>query len=210
VTEPLLLALRIPLIPTGAELTAVLVVVCFSAGLNVYATVAMLGFLSRAGALMLPGPLHGIESWYVIGVCCLLFLVEFIGDKIPIFDLMWNAAHTFVRIPVAALLAYAATSGLPPQKQILATLLGGLIAFLAHGGKMAARAAVTHSPEPFSNVALSLGEDTTVIFLTWLATQHPYAAATIVLVALGIIVIAIRAVVRALRKLLGDAEHALT
>ena len=75
---------------------------------------------------------------------------------------------------------------------------------------MAARAAVTHSPEPFSNVALSLGEDTTVIFLTWLATQHPYAAATIVLVALGIIVVAIRAVVRALRKLLGDAEHALT
>jgi hypothetical protein len=139
-------------------------------------------------------------------VCCLLFLVEFVGDKIPIFDLVWNAAHTFVRIPVAALLAYAATSGLPPQKQILATLLGGLIAFLAHGGKMAARAAVTHSPEPFSNVALSLGEDTTVIFLTWLATQHPYAAATIVLVALGIIVVAIRAVVRALRKLLGDAD----
>jgi Domain of unknown function (DUF4126) len=201
--------LRIPLIPTGTGLTAVLVVVCFSAGLNVYATVAMLGLLSRAKLLMLPGSLHGIENWYVIGVCCLLFLVEMVGDKIPIFDLLWNAAHTFVRIPVAALLAYGATSGLPAHKQLLATLLGALIAFLAHGGKVAARVAVTSSPEPFSNMALSLGEDASVIFLTWFATQHPYSAASIVVVALAIIVVAIRAVIRALRKLLSDAEHVL-
>ena len=206
----MLQALRLPLIPTGTELSAFLVVVCFSAGLNVYATVAMLGFLSRAGALALPGSLHGIESWYVIGVCCFLFLVEFVGDKVPLFDLLWNAAHTFVRIPVAALLAYAATSGLPPQKQILATLAGGGIALLAHGGKVAARAAVTPSPEPFSNMALSLGEDTVVICLTWFATRHPYAAASIVLPVLAIIVVAIRTVVRALRRLLGGAERALT
>ena len=202
--------LRIPLIPTGTELTAVLVVVCFSAGLNVYATVAMLGLLSRAKLLMLPGSLHGVEHWYVIGVCCLLFFVEMVGDKIPVFDLLWNAAHTFVRIPVAALLAYGATSGLPAHEQLLATVFGALIAFLAHGGKVAARVAVTPSPEPFSNMALSLGEDASVIFLTWLATQHPFAAASIVLVALAIIVVAIRAVVRALRKLLSDAEHVLS
>lgn len=208
--EPVHLALRIPLIPTGTELTAVLAVVCFSAGLNDYATVAMLGLLSRAEVLMLPGSLHGIQNWYVIGVCCFLFLVEFVGDKIPIFDLLWNAAHTFVRIPVAALLAYGATSGLPAQKQELATLMGALIAFMAHGGKIAARAAVSHSPEPFSNLALSLGEDTAVIFLTWLATRHPYAAATIILIVLAILVVAIRAVVRALRKLLSDAERALS
>lgn len=206
----MLLAPRVALFPTGTELTAVLVVVCFSAGLNVYATVAMLGLLSRANLLALPGSLHGVESWYVIGVCCLLFLVELVGDKIPIFDLLWNAAHTFVRIPVAALLAYAATSGLPAHKQLLATLFGAVVAFLAHGGKIAARVSVTHSPEPFSNIALSLGEDATVIFLTWLVTQHPYAAASIVLVALAIIVVAIRAVVRALRKLLSDVEHILT
>jgi hypothetical protein len=206
-TEAMLLAPRIPLIPTGTELTAVLVVVCFSAGLNVYATVAMLGLLSRANLLALPGSLHGVENWYVIGVCCLLFLVELVGDKIPIFDLIWNAAHTFVRIPVAALLAFAGTSGLPAHKQLLATLFGALVAFLAHGGKIAARVSVTPSPEPFSNMALSLGEDAAAIFLTWLATQHPYAAASIVLVALAIIVVAIRYVVRALRKLLSDAEH---
>jgi hypothetical protein len=198
-----------PLIPTGMELTAVLVVVCFSAGLNVYATVAMLGLLSRARLLILPGSLHGIENWCVIGVCCLLFLVELVGDKVPIFDLLWNAAHTFGRIPVAALLAYGATSGLPAHKQLLATFVGAAIAFLAHGGKVAARVAVTPSPEPFSNMALSLGEDATVIFLTWLATLHPYAAASIVLVALAFVVVAIRAVIRALRKLLSDAEHVL-
>jgi uncharacterized protein DUF4126 len=206
----MLAGLRIPLIPTGTELTAVLVVVCFSAGLNVYATVAMLGLLSRAKLLMLPGSLHGVENWYVIGVCCLLFLVEMVGDKIPVFDLLWNAAHTFVRIPVAALLAYGATSGLPANEQLLATVFGALIAFLAHGGKVAARVAVTPSPEPFSNMALSLGEDASVILLTWLATRHPFAAASIVLVALAIIVAAIRAVVRALRKLLSDAEHVLS
>lgn len=205
----MLLDLRIPLIPTGTELTAVLVVVCFSAGLNVYATVAMLGLLSRAKLLMLPGTLHGVENWYVISVCCLLFLVEVVGDKVPVFDLLWNAAHTFVRIPVAALLAYGATSGLPPDKQLLATVFGALIAFLAHGGKVAARVAVTPSPEPLSNMALSLGEDARVIFLTWFATRHPFAAASIVLVVLAIIVVAIRAVIRALRKLLSDAEHIL-
>lgn len=205
----MLLDLRIPLIPSGTELSAVLVVVCFSAGLNVYATVAMLGLLSRANLLMLPGSLHGVENWYVIGVCCVLFVVEMVGDKIPVFDLLWNAAHTFVRIPVAALLAYGATSGLSAQKQLLATVVGALIAFLAHGGKVAARVAVTPSPEPISNMALSLGEDAGVIFLTWFATQHPYGAASIVLVALAIIVVAIRAVVRALRKLLRDAEHVL-
>jgi Domain of unknown function (DUF4126) len=205
----MLLASRIALVPTGTELTAVLVVVCFSAGLNVYATVAMLGLLSRANLLALPGSLHGVENWYVIGVCCLLFLVELVGDKIPIFDLLWNAAHTFVRIPVAALLAYAATSGLPAPKQLLATLFGAIIAFLAHGGKIAARVSVTHSPEPFSNMALSMGEDASVIFLTWFATQHPYAAASIVVVALAIIVVAIRAVVHALQRLMSDAERVL-
>ena len=91
------------------EWPAFLIVVCFSAGLNVYATVGMLGLLAHAGALVLPSPLHFAADWYVIGACGILFAAEFIGDKIPVFDLLWNAVHTFVRVPVAALLAYAAT-----------------------------------------------------------------------------------------------------
>ena len=196
----------IPPMPAGAELTALLAVVCFSAGLNVYATVAMLVLLARAHFLTLPPSLHPLENWYVVGICVALFLIEFVGDKIPLFDLLWNALHTFVRIPAAALLTYAATAQLPEWERLLATLVGASIALAAHGGKMAARAAVTHSPEPFSNIALSLGEDAAVIFLTWFATRHPYAAAAIVFVALAIIAIAVRAVVRALKRLFRDAE----
>jgi len=198
-----------PAIPTGAELTAILVVVCFSAGLNVYATVGMLGILARTGALALPPTLHSVESTYVIAICAVLFAIEFIGDKIPIFDLLWNALHTFVRIPIAALLAYGATAQLPPWEQALATFLGALIAFAAHGGKIAARTAVTHSPEPFSNIALSLGEDVAVVFLTWLATRHPYAAAAIVGVALVLIVLMIRFVLLALRRMFADTRRTI-
>jgi hypothetical protein len=199
-----------PPIPTGDTLAALLIVICFSAGLNVYATVAMLGVLARTNVVTLPASLHIVENWYVIGACVALFLVEFVGDKIPVFDLVWNALQTFVRVPVAALIAYAATSQMPPWQQLTATMAGSLIALAAHGGKTAARAAVLHSPEPFSNAALSLSEDAAVIFLMWFATRHPYVAAVIVLIAVVVIVLMIRVVVRALRNLLADAEQALT
>lgn len=196
----------LPRVPTGAELTALLVVICFSAGLNVYATVAMLGLLSHAQMLALPPALQIVANWYVIAVCGVLFLVEFAGDKIPIFDVLWNALHTFVRVPVAALLAYGATAQLPQWEQIAATLAGSLIALAAHSGKTAARAAVAHSPEPFSNIALSLGEDGFVVLLIWFATKHPYVAAGIALASLIVIVVMIRVVVRAMRNLFGSAE----
>jgi hypothetical protein len=200
------IASLIPAIPSGVDLTAFLLVISFSAGLNVYATVAMLGLLSRFGALALPPSLHLVASTFVIAACAALFLIEFVADKIPVFDLFWNALQTFVRVPVAAVLAYGATSQLPRGEQLVATVLGALIAFAAHGGKIAARAAVTHSPEPFSNIALSLGEDTAVVFLTWFVTKHPYASSAIVLVLLAVIGIAIRFVWRAMRQLFGARE----
>src|SRR5579863_8806386 len=204
------LALLSPLIPTGTELTAILVVVSFSAGLNVYATVGMLGLLARFDVLALPPALHLLQDWKIIAVCGVLFLLEFVGDKIPVFDLLWNAAHTFVRVPVAAFLAYAATSQLPQWEQIGATFPGGSSALAAHGGKTAARAAIMHSPEPFSNFALSTAEDALVVFLMWIVTRHPYVASAIVLLALCAIAILIRFVARALRTLLSDAEATLS
>lgn len=186
-----------------------LIVVCFSAGLNVYATVGMLGLLSRVHALSLPTSLHGLENWYVIAVCTALFLVEFVGDKIPVFDLLWNAMHTFVRIPVAAVLAYAATAQLPQWQQLTATLAGSLLALAAHGGKTAARAAVTPSPEPFSNIALSLSEDAAVVFLIWFATRHPFIAAAIILAAVALTIVLVRLIARALRNLFHDAQSAI-
>jgi len=191
------------------EIAAALVAISFAAGLNVYATLATLGLLAHAGLLPLPPALHLLTNWWVVGASAVLFLVEFFADKVPAFDLIWNALHTFIRVPVAALLAYGATSQLSPEKQLIATLLGGAIALAAHGGKTAIRAAVTPSPEPLSNIGLSLGEDALAIFLTWFATQHPYVAAGIALVFLVIIVLLVRLVVRAIRALFRGAEGEL-
>jgi hypothetical protein len=192
------------------EIAATVVATSFAAGLNVYATVATLGLLAHAGLLALPPALGILASWWVIGISGVLFAIEFFADKIPAFDLVWNTLHTFIRVPVAALLAYRATAALSPWEQLAATAAGGLIAFAAHGGKTAARAAVTASPEPFSNAALSLGEDGLAIFLTWFATRHPYSAAAIVAVLLLIIVLLARWVLRALRTLFRGTEEVLS
>jgi hypothetical protein len=182
----------------GPELVGLIVAVSFAAGLNVYATVATLGLLTHAGLLDLPAGLHLVSNWWVIAASGALFAIEFFADKIPAFDLFWNALHTFVRVPAAALIAFGATSQLSPEKQLLAVLAGGAIALAAHGGKTAARTAVTPSPEPLSNFALSAGEDTLAVFLTWLATRHPITAALIVAAFLAAIVVVIRWVVRAM------------
>ena len=195
---------------SGSELAGLIVAVSFAAGLNVYATVATLGLLAHAGWLELPTGLHLLSSWWVIGASSVLFAIEFFADKVPAFDLFWNALHTFVRVPVAALIAFGATSQLSPQKQLLATLVGAAIALAAHGGKTAARVAVTPSPEPLSNFALSATEDTLAVFLTWFATSHPIAAASIVVVLLIVIIAVMRWVVRALRSLFRGAKSELT
>jgi len=193
----------------GPELVGLIVAVSFAAGINVYATVATLGLLAHVGLLDLPSGLHLLSNWWVIAASGVLCAVEFFADKIPAFDLVWNALHTFIRIPVAALIAYGATSHLSPEKQLLATVAGGAIALAAHGGKTAARVAVTPSPEPFSNFALSAGEDALAVFLTWLATRHPIVAATIVAAFLIVIVIVMRWVIRAMKKLFRGAEDEL-
>src|SRR5579872_2192514 len=193
----------------SSELFALLAAIGFAAGLNLYATVAVLGLLARFGHLPLPPGLQLLESWPIIAASTALFAIEFFADKIPAFDLLWNALHTFIRVPVAGLLAYRATSQLSPERQLLATLLGAAVALAAHGGKTAARAAVTPSPEPFSNITLSLGEDVLAIGLTWLATRHPYVAGTLATIFVVIVVILTRWVIRALRALFLGAEHEL-
>jgi hypothetical protein len=201
-------ALTITSIP-ASELVALLIAASFAAGLNVYATLVTLGLLAHAGVLPLPPALQLLSNWYVIAVSGVMFAIEFFADKIPAFDLVWNALHTFIRIPVAALLAYRATATLSPWEQLVATAAGGSIALAAHGGKTAIRAVITPSPEPVSNMALSLGEDGLAIFLTWFATQHPYGAIAIVGLLLLIIVVLSRWVLRSLRALFWGAEHEL-
>jgi Domain of unknown function (DUF4126) len=191
----------------SSELFALLAAIGFAAGLNLYATVAVLGLLARFGHLPLPPGLLLLAGWPVIAASIALFTIEFFADKIPAFDLIWNALHTFVRVPIAGLLAYQATRQLSPEHQLLATLVGGGVALIAHSGKTAARAAVTPSPEPFSNITLSLLEDVLAIGLTWLATRHPYIAGTFATIFVLIIVLLARWVIRAMRALFRGAEH---
>jgi hypothetical protein len=191
----------------GQEIVAFIVAVSFAAGLNVYAAVATLGLLAHTGVIDLPASLDVLSNWLVIGASSVLFGVEFFADKIPGFDLIWNALHTFIRIPVAALLAYRATSTLTPVEQMGATLAGGLIALAAHGGKTAMRAVVTPSPEPFSNIGLSLVEDGASITLTWMATKHPVLATAIALLFVLVVVLLLRHVWRAVHRLFRRAKH---
>ena len=109
---------------TPSTIAALVIAASFAAGLNVYATVLTLGLLARAHWVVLPPGLETLSSWWIIGVSGTLFAVEFVADKIPGFDLLWNALHTFIRVPVAALLAYRATTQLTPEMQVLATALG--------------------------------------------------------------------------------------
>jgi hypothetical protein len=194
---------------TPKDLFGLIAGTSFAAGLNLYATLATLGLLSRADVIALPPSLRLIQEWWVIGASVALFALEFVADKIPVFDLVWNALHTFIRVPVAALIAYQASAQLPPYLQISTAVAGGLIALAAHGGKTAARAAVTPSPEPFSNMILSVGEDVGAIGLTWLATHHPYLTGAIVAVLVLTVIFSIRLVVRALRTLFRTAERAV-
>ena len=182
------------------EIVAAMVAVSFAAGLNVYATVATLGVLGRMNMVTLPAPIAMLSNEWVIGVSLLLFCLEFVADKIPLFDLFWNALQTFIRVPVGALLAWSAATPLSVGGQVVVAVAGAAIALAAHGGKLAMRGAVTASPEPFSNIALSLGEDVLAIGLTWFALEHPYLAAGIVLALVMIVTLVIRWVWRALRR----------
>jgi hypothetical protein len=152
----------------------------FSSGLNLYATVATLGLLQRFGVLHLPPGLQVLSHPWVLAVAIALYLLEFFADKIPYFDTFWDALHTFIRPPAAALLTFAAAGGAPQEWRWGAALLAGGVALTSHGTKASARAAVNTTPEPFSNWFLSFGEDVLAVWLTWMATTHPVATTIIV------------------------------
>lgn len=152
----------------------------FSSGLNLYATVATLGLLQRYGVIHLPSSLEILAHPWVLGIAAALYLLEFFADKIPYVDNIWDAIHTFIRPPAAALLAYGAAGAAAPEWRWGAALLAGGVALTAHGTKASARAAVNTSPEPFSNWVLSFGEDLLAVWLTWMATAHPVATTVIV------------------------------
>lgn len=185
---------------TPSNIAALIIATSFAAGLNVYATVLTLGLLAHAHWVVLPPGLEILANWWVIGVSGAMFALEFFADKIPAFDMIWNALHTFIRIPVAALIAYQASAQLSPQMKLVAALAGGTIALVSHSSKTAVRAAVTMSPEPLSNIALSTGEDVVAVGITWLMTRHPWVAAAIAGTLILGAIFAVRWIVQLLRK----------
>jgi hypothetical protein len=174
-----------------------------ASGLRLYATVAVLGFLGRAGIVALPSGWKALENPWVIGIAAALYLVEFLADKVPIVDSVWDAVHTLVRAPAAALLAFAATAGVPEVWRIAAALLCGGVAFSAHGLKASTRAAINTSPEPVTNWAASFAEEGLVAVVLWAAVAHPLAAlAAAVVVAVSGMLLAVW-IARMLKRLFG-------
>jgi hypothetical protein len=195
-----------------STLASLVIALSFAAGLNVYATVCTLGVMARLHWVVLPGELGGLANPWIIGVSGVLFAGEFFADKIPGFDLIWNALHTFIRIPAAALMAYAASSHLSPEQQLLVTCAGAGIAAIAHSSKTAARIAVTPSPEPVSNIVLSSAEDAVAICLTWVAMHYPRTAGiAVATLSIGLVAALWWGFARirvALRRLLRDPSEA--
>lgn len=156
----------------------------FASGVNLYATIAVAGLCARLGLVTLPEQFSVFANGIVIVVALTMYLVEFIADKVPWVDTVWDAVHTVIRPLGGALVAVVALGDSTPAMQAVVALLGGSVALTTHLTKAGTRAVVNASPEPFSNWTLSLAEDLFVVALTWFATQHPWLAAATTLVLL--------------------------
>ena len=168
----------------------------FAAGINLYATVVVLGLASRFGWVDLPDQFQAFDSNIVIGIAVVLYVVEFAADKIPWVDSAWDTVHTFIRPIGGALIAVAALGDASPTLDALMAVLGGSVAASTHLTKAGARAAVNASPEPVSNWVLSFAEDAFVVGLGSLAIAYPVAALVVVVGLLAIIVTFFGALIR--------------
>lgn len=172
-------------------------------GINLYATVLTLGLLQRFGMAHLPGDLGYLGHTWVLVIAGVLYAMQFVADKIPAVDSAWDMVHTFIRVPAGAILAAAAFAHLDPAIRWCALLLGGGIALSSHGTKTATRLAANVSPEPFSNVALSLVGDALTVGGTLLMSIHPAILIAIVLVAVILSVLLFQWIRRSMSKVFG-------
>jgi hypothetical protein len=173
----------------------------WTSGINLYATVTILGIFQKFGWAKLPGGLEVLDNWWIIGVAGGLYLIEFFADKIPYVDSVWDVVHTFIRVPAGAIVAYSATSQIDPSANVIATLLGGGLAFSSHGTKSALRAGANLSPEPVSNWILSITEDIFAFVSVILAIFAPVAIAVVLIVFLIFFIWFAPKFVRAVRRL---------
>ncbi len=170
-------------------------------GINLYATVLTLGLLQRYNLVHLPGHLSYVSNWWVIGVAAVFFVMQFIADKVPAVDSIWDAIHTFIRIPAGAILAASAFADFDPSVRLLALLAGGTLALSSHGTKAATRLAANASPEPFSNIGLSLFEDALTVGGAYLMSIHPLVILGVVAVGLLASALIFRFIFKAFRAM---------
>jgi hypothetical protein len=180
----------------------------FAAGINLYATVAILGLASRYGWVDLPPQFQAFDNNWIIGTALVLYVVEFFADKIPWVDSMWDAVHTVIRPIGGAAIAVTTLGDVSPATETMVALLGGTLAASTHFTKSGTRVMANASPEPFTNWALSIGEDIFVVSLGFLALKYPVIAAIVVVVALAIIIALSAWIVRALRRRFGRTAPA--
>ena len=189
------------------HLFAIAAALGWASGLRLYAVVFLTGLAGYLGWVPLPSGLHVLQQPAMLYASGGLLLVEFLADKVPWVDSLWDAAHTFIRIPAGAALAYGVFGGDQGTWATVAALLGGTLAATAHTAKATTRAAANTSPEPFSNIALSLAGDALVPAMLWLAWQHPfifYIALAIALVVMIVVTVLLFKFLRGLgRKLRG-------
>ncbi|MFN2432993.1 MAG: DUF4126 domain-containing protein [Gemmatimonadota bacterium] len=176
-----------------------------TAGINLYATVLALGLLQRLEVVSLPGDLGVLADPWVLGAAGAMFLVEFVADKVPWVDSLWDAVHTFIRVPAGGAIAWGAGAGLEPGQQVALALVGGTLALAGHGTKMSVRAGANTSPEPFTNWALSLLEDLFVVATTLVAATHPAVAIAVVVLFLVAAAAFFAVLWRALRRVFARA-----
>lgn len=182
----------------------------FAAGVNLYATVAILGLASRYGWVSLPPQFQVFNNDLVIGAAIVLYVIEFFADKIPYVDTLWDMLHTVIRPVGGALIAVTTLGEASPTLEGLVALLGGTIAAGSHLTKTSTRAVANTSPEPFSNWILSLGEDLFVVGLGYLALQYPLAALAVAIALTVLIVIFAAVIVRTVRRWFGRRLPAIT
>lgn len=172
-----------------------------AAGVNLYATVAVLGLASHFGWVALPPQFRAFDNPYIIGAALVMYGVEFVADKIPWLDSLWDIVHTVIRPLGGALIAVTALGEASPAMKVVAALVGGTVAASSHLTKAGTRAVANASPEPFTNWALSLGEDGLVVGLGLLALAHPLAALAVSVVLLACFLLLLRVVARGVRRL---------
>ena len=183
------------------QFAAIAAAMGWASGLRLYAVVFITGAAGFMGWVPLPAGLHILQNPLVLGASFLLFVVEFVADKIPGVDTLWDAVHTVIRIPAGAALAAAAVGADGTTWTLIAALMGGTLAATAHAAKATTRAAANTSPEPFSNVALSLAGDSAVPAMLWLAWERPQWFWPVLAVAVVLAVVLIVVLFKFLRAL---------